>query len=204
MTTKLQTACVDALKLALIGDSVVDEVGPASPAVRAARRHVNACPACASALDDSAVADVMARLTALRTTAIPVHRAILGFIASAQCLFALPWLLGFDPIGSLGNHVAASHLTRDGAIGVIVGVAGVATALRPRHALAMLVMAIASIGMQAFGFAVDENQNRVSPLFELLHVLVPIIVAMIGVVAMRRPPPVDPPARRRSHLRVVR
>ena len=66
MTTKLQTACVDALKLALIGDSVVDEVGPASPAVRAARRHVNACPACASALDDSAVAtrcrDVAARL----------------------------------------------------------------------------------------------------------------------------------------------
>jgi hypothetical protein len=98
--------------------------------------------------------------------------------------------------------VASEHLTRDGAIGVIVGVAGLTTALRTRHALAMLVTGCAAIGMQVLSFAIDENHDRVHPLFEVSHALVPIILALIAVFAMRRAAPVEPPSRGPS-LRAV-
>ena len=101
------------------------------------------------------------------------------------------------------HECLASRTARDGAIGVIVGVAGLTTALRTRHALAMLVTGIAAIGMQVLSFAIDEHHERVHPLFEVSHALVPVILALIAVFAMRRAAPVEPPDRGPG-LRAVR
>jgi len=204
VTTSLRPACVDALRCVSDPRDHTEAAGATSPELRAARRHIESCPICASLVDDAdAPAQILAELAAHRPPRTPLLRYALGVLAVAQTALALPWLFDVNPLGFLADHVASEHLTRDGAIGVIVGVAGLTTALRPRHALAMLVMAAAAIGMQVLSFAIDENHDRVHPLFEVSHALVPIIVALIAVFALRRPAPVDPPERG-PRLRAVR
>lgn len=233
MTTSLRPACVDALRRvsatepsdatrsdAARSDAARSDVArsnaarsdvarsnaarDASAELRAARRHVASCPSCASLIDDTGSAErVLATLARHRPTQRPRLRIVLGVIAALQCALALPWLFDVNPVAFLGNDVDSSHLTRDGAIGVIVGVAGLTTALRTRHALAMLVTGIAAIGMQVLSFAIDEHHERVHPLFELSHALVPVILVLIAVIAMRRPAPIDPPDRGPG-LRAVR
>jgi hypothetical protein len=147
-------------------------------------------------VDDAESAEhVLATLAQHRPAPRPRLRTALGVLAVLQCALALPWLFGINPVAFLSHNVASEHLTRDGAIGMIVGVAGLTAALRTRHALAMLVTGAAAISMQVLTFAIDENRDRVHPLFELSHVLVPIILGLIAVIALRRSAPIDPPGR---------
>jgi hypothetical protein len=202
MTAALRPVCVNALR-EVTGAGSSDAAGGDTPELRAARHHLEICPICASLIDDPAAADkALATIATTRGPRSPVLRSALGIVAGVQCLFALPWLFGFSPFDRLGNHVAPSHLTRDGALGVILGVAGMTSAFRPRHALAMLVTAGAGIAMQGLSYLFDQNTSRVGPRFELVHLLVPIIVAMIAVLVYRRPAPIDPP-QRPPHLRVL-
>ena len=207
MTTSLHPACVDALRRLSAGDRPgIDarEAGHDRTAeLRAAQRHVASCPSCASVVDHNDAADhVLAVLDQHRPPRRPRLRVLLGVLGALQCALALPWLFDMNPVGFLADNVASEHLTRDGAIGVIVGVAGLTTAIRTRHALAMLVTGCAAIGMQVLSFAIDENHERVHPLFEVSHTLVPIILALIAAFAMRRATPMDPPDRPPS-LRAV-
>jgi hypothetical protein len=205
MTTSLRPACVDALRLLGAG-APADEGAPhaGSAELRAARRRVAACPSCAAVVDDVGSPDaVLAALDEHRPARRPRLRTVLGLLSALQCALALPWLFDLNPLAFLAQDVASEHLTRDGAIGVIVGVAGLTTAVRTRHALAMLVTGSAAIGMQVLTFAIDENHDRVHPLFELSHALVPIILALIAVFTVRRATPIRPPTRDRN-LRAVR
>ena len=189
MNTSLRPACVDALRRVAMSDRDADD--DASAETRTARRHVASCPSCSSVIDDTPSAErVLASLVAHRPPNHPLLRATLGVLAALQIALALPWLFDMNPVAFLANNVASEHLTRDGAIGVIVGVAGLTTALRTRHALAMLVTGLAAIGMQVLSFAIDENHDRVHPLFEVSHLLVPIILALIAVFALRRAAPI--------------
>lgn len=161
---------------------------------------------CAGLVDDPGAADsVLTALASRRPPRSLALRRVLGVIAAMQCIVALPWLFGENLFGFLdSNGVAPAHLTRDGAIGIIVGVAGCTTALRPRHAVAMLVTAGAAVGMQVLSFAIDENHERVHPLFETSHVLVPIVVALVAVFALGRARPVPPSDRDAGrHLRAI-
>jgi hypothetical protein len=192
--TAARGSCVEALRV-LAMQSGDDPVGN-TVAVARARRHLDSCPRCGALLDDTGSGErALARLEMVRPARFPVVRGAMGVLAAVQCILALPWLFGIDPLASLGNNVTSAHLTRDGAIGIIVGVAGLATALRPRHAVAMLIMAIVSIVMQAFTVAIDGSNEHVGLVFELLHALIPVIVVLIGVVAFRRPRPVGAPDR---------
>jgi hypothetical protein len=196
MTTSLRPACVDALRRISEAGAPEEQPSERSATWRAARRHIEMCPICASLVDDAIEPEqILAALAAHRPPHKPVLRIALGVIAAVQCAIAVPWLFGVNPLGFMADHVASEHLTRDGAIGVVVGVAGLTTALVTRHGLAMLVMGAAAIGMQLLSFAIDEDHDRVHPLFELSHLLVPVILALIAVFALRRPSPVDPPDR---------
>lgn len=206
MSGSLRPQCVDALRRvsesapsAVLGDGDGDAIE-----LRRARQHIDVCPACSSLIDDAGAPErVLHQLSARRPPQRSRLRVALGAVACVQAAVAIPWLVGANPLGFLAHHVASDHLTRDGAIGVIVGVAGLTTALRPRHAFAMLVMAVAAIGMQMASFAVDENHDHVPPLFEVSHALVPVILALIVGCALRREVPVAPPDRG-ARLRVVR
>jgi hypothetical protein len=197
MTVSLHPTCVDALRV--LGDDT------ASPAARAAQRHVDRCPACSALVDDADAADaVLASLAGHRPSRSVRLRAVLGVISVLQCLIALPWLFGENPLRFLeSSSVASAHLTRDGAIGMIVGVAGLTTALRTRHAVAMVVTAGAAVGMQLLSFAIDQSNEHVHPLFETSHLLTPVVLVLIAIVGTRRAHPVGAPARGRRHLRAL-
>jgi hypothetical protein len=211
MTTPVPARCADALRSFATGaldDAADSDVGGRAGRaadVRAARRHVERCPSCSALLDDAGSADAVLALLATRRPARSTRlRQVLGAVAVLQCTVALPWLFGTNPFGVFDSSgVASAHLTRDGAIGILIGVAGLTTALRPRHALAMLVTAGAAVGMQLIGFAVDERNEHVHPLFETSHLLVPVVLVLIATIGLRRDRPVAPPARSGRHLRAL-
>lgn len=197
------TACVDALQVLLHDAPGAD--APSAAEVAAARRHADRCPSCAGVLDDATEDPAALRraLDALRSPRRPALQLVLGLVAALQLLVALAWMLGWNVLGSTGLHAGDAHLARDGAIGVIVAVAGLVAARAPRHAMPMLVMALAAFGLQLLGFVLDENHGRVTALFESQHVAVLVIVAMIAALTFRRRPRIAEP-RRGSHLRIVR
>jgi hypothetical protein len=196
MSAPVPATCADALR-AFASGSATD--------ARAARRHVERCPACAGALDDAGSADaVLALLATRRPARSPRLRQLLAAVSLLQCAVALPWLFGTNPFGFLASSgVTSAHLTRDGAIGILIGVAGCTTALRPRHALAMLVTAGAAVGLQLVGFAIDEHNEHVHPLFETSHLLVPVVLVLIATIGLRRDRPVRARTRKERHLRAL-
>jgi hypothetical protein len=204
--TALRPACLDALRAISAGR---DDPMQAAAAARA-RRHLDTCPVCAALVDDAdSVDEVLAAVRRRRPSRSATMRAVLGVAAVLQCILAIPWLFGANPFAFVDSmEVDPSHLTRDGAIGIIIGVAGLTTAIRPRHAFAMLVTASAAVGMQVLSFAIDEGHERVHPLFETSHVLAPVVLVLVAVLALRKAPPVGPPGRDRGaphdrHLRAV-
>jgi hypothetical protein len=197
-----RAACAAALRAVLAEPSAHEDPTTAEER-RRARRHVSTCPYCAGELDDEDTAVLLQRLDRVRPRRAPRLRVVLAALAGVQVAVALPWLFGWNPLGILGGHALAAHLTRDGAIGVIVGVAGITTAWQPRQAVPMLVMALAALGMQVFGFAIDENHDRVTALFEVQHLLVLAVTVGIALFALRRPGPITDPDRPPG-LRVVR
>ena len=196
MSAPVPAACADALRAFASGST---------PEARAARRHVERCPSCAGALDDAGSADAVLAVLATRRPARSSRlRRLLGAVSLLQCAIALPWLFGTNPFGFLAaSGVTPAHLTRDGAIGILIGVAGCTTALRPRHALAMLVTAGAAVGLQLISFAVDERNEHVHPLFETSHLLVPVVLVLIATIGLRRDRPVREPAQGGRHLRAL-
>jgi hypothetical protein len=201
MSGSVRPACAAALRDVLAGAETAD--ADALDRRRRAQQHVASCPDCAGLHDDLEPEQILAVLDAKRPRRAPALRVVLGVLAAAQLAMAVPWLLGFNPLGTLGGHALDAHLTRDGAIGIIIGVAGVTTALQPRHGVAMLVMAVAALGMQIFGFAIDENHDRVSAIFEVQHLLGLVVSLLIAVITMRRGKPITDPDRP-PRLRIVR
>lgn len=196
------TACLRAMRALLPepGDGPTDE-----DERRAARRHVAQCPSCAGLLDDAEGDADAARvaLAAIAPRRPAMLRIVLGVLAVVQLALALAWMFGWNLLASSGVHAGDEHLARDGAIGVVVGIAGLVAAQAPRFAVPMLVMGAAAFGLQLLGFALDEHHGRVSALFEVQHALVFLVVLLIAVLAFRRPAPIAEP-RRGPHLRAVR
>jgi hypothetical protein len=196
MRLEVRMTCLDALRMALEADD-----GATDPELRrTARRHVAYCPRCAGALDDHRGAELA---EATLRTVIPRRgrlHAVLIALGIGQLLLAVPWVLGLNPIQGLAGAASASHLARDGALGMIVGVAALLTAVAPRHAMAMLVTTNTAVVVQALGFAVDQSSGAVAPLYEMLHLVIPVIVFCVGLVALRRPRLTGPTRPPRLHI----
>ena len=111
-------------------------------------------------------------------------RVVLALAAVIQMAIAVPWLVGSDPMGLLGN-AEASHLTRDGAFGMAIGIAGAITAWRHRYALAAAIVAGAILVIQFGTGLIDRHADRVAMWVETSHLLMLVITALI--VAAARP-----------------
>lgn len=133
----------------------------------------------------------------MRPTRSTALRAGLGVVSAIQLVLSIPWLLGTNPWTALLGQVPDSHLTRDGAIGVVTATAGLVTVWRSRYAFAMLAIAAVGLAMQVLGGAVDADLGAgFEAGFEAVHVVALVIAVLVLVTAVRRDrapgPPTDP------------
>lgn len=125
----------------------------------------------------------------------PVVRVLVAVLAVAQLAVVLPWLVDADPFGLLGGSTS-SHLTRDGALGLVVAVAGLMAAWRPRWAVPCFLLGSAALVAQALAGLFDSASAGGGGT-ELVHVPSVILTCLIGLSGIRLTP-LGPDARRRS------
>lgn len=136
--------------------------------------------------DDRETSAVLEQLATVRPYSGMRWRVALGLLALVQGLVSLPWVFGFNPLGSVLGRPENAHLTRDGTLGVLIAVAGIVTAWRPRHAYVMLLVSGAIIALQFSGGIVDRTDDHVALHFEAVHIVALVIALLIGVSAFRR------------------
>ena len=154
----------------------------------AARRHMLECPVCA-AQEDAAVEEALElRLSQLRE---PGHflRLALYIAGGLQTFLALPWIFGATPLWGPSGDTSVAHLTRDGVIGLVLGLIGIAVATNPRLAYFALSVCGVLVSLQLIAFIADRTSDRVHPVFETIHVLSIIITVLVALVSF-------PPRRR--------
>lgn len=103
-------------------------------------------------------------------------RTALAALASAQLILAIPWLFGSSPL--FGSATADLHLTRDGALGIVFGVSGLAVAYRISLGWFALPLVFLLMLVQTVFAFMDYQSEKVASAFELLHLL----GALIGVL----------------------
>lgn len=198
------TQCDEAT--AALADPTADDL-----ARRRAVTHRRTCRACEEerrvdaylqriAVDTGPSADdVLSSLQRHRPVVSRAMRIALGVGSMLQATIAGPWLLGANPFRALLGNASPEHLTRDGAIGFIIAVAGLVTAWRARYAFAMLGLCGAVVVMQALGGLVDDRHGNVAVSFEKVHALALLIVGLIVVVALHRERVPGPKSHLRTH-----
>lgn len=116
----------------------------------------------------------------------PLVRGLVVVLAVAQLAVVLPWLVDADPFGLLGSSTS-SHLTRDGALGLVVAVAGLMAAWRPRWAVPCFLLGSAALVAQALA-ALFDSDSAGSGGTELVHVPSVILTCLIGLSGIRLTP----------------
>lgn len=116
----------------------------------------------------------------------PIIRGLVAVLAVAQLAVVLPWLVDADPFGLLGSSTS-SHLTRDGALGLAVAVAGLMAAWRPRWAVPCFLLGSAALVAQAVAGLFD-SASAGSGGTELVHVPSVILTCLIGLSGIRLTP----------------
>lgn len=106
---------------------------------------------------------------------------ILGCFAVAQLIVAGPWLFGATLVPA--HHVSMAHLTRDGALGLVIASLGLLVAWRPRYWLAATVVGSLVLTLQVVAGVVDDRDRYVSGVFELMHLLIVAIMMLIAFVS---------------------
>lgn len=103
-------------------------------------------------------------------------RTALAALASLQLILAIPWLFGSSPL--FGSATADLHLTRDGALGIVFGVCGLAVAYRTSLGWFALPLVFLLMLVQTVFAFMEYRSEKVASAFELLHLL----GALIGVL----------------------
>lgn len=153
--------------------------------VVAARAHLLNCPLCASETADDMVEHVSSRLDVLRQPG-GFLRLTLLVVGGLQVFIALPWIFGATPLWGPRSDTSIAHLTRDGVIGLVLGLAGVAVALSPRLAYFALSVCGLLVSLQAIAFVSDRMNSKVHPVFETIHVLAVVITVLVIIAAFPR------------------
>ena len=153
--------------------------------VAVARQHLLECPLCASDTADDMVESISSRLDILREPGGALRLSLL-IIGSLQVFLALPWIFGETLIWGPRSDTAVAHLTRDGVIGLVLGLAGVAVALTPRLAYFALSICGLLVTLQAVAFIIDRANSTAHPVFETIHVLAVLITALVVIIAFPR------------------
>ena len=157
-----------------------------------ARLHVNRCPRCSSVYDAQPDEATLARSNQPAVT--PSLRYGLAVIAAIQLVVAVPWLFGHSFVPDA--HVEVAHLTRDGALGVVIAALGLLTAWRPHYVRSTLFVGLVVFFAQFIAGFVDHMSDAVTGLFELIHMLVVLILIAMSAVAVslarRATPRIEP------------
>ncbi len=132
-------------------------------------------------IDDDA--DVLGRLAEALPAPSRAMLAVLLLLSIGQLIIVLPWLVDADPFGLLGSS-SASHMTRDGALGLAVATAGLLTAWRPRWALPCFVLASVAIIAQATAGLIDRSISDTGGT-EFIHLPSIILTCLIGLSMIR-------------------
>jgi hypothetical protein len=179
MTAK-QMTCGRALMI-LIGEAGDD---PRADLV-AARLHASRCPHCNAVYDpappDTGTLPVDAEHERGAATTL---RVALFAIAVAQLVLAIPWLFGTSLLPD--SHVAVAHLTRDGALGLVIASLGLVTAWRPRYVHSTRLIGLLVLGLQLVAGLADREMRSVRASFEVVHLIVVLIVLGLFAVAADR------------------
>jgi hypothetical protein len=190
-------SCERALVLLALDASELD------PGERArARLHASRCPRCGSAYDTGAGAVTSRGFADPRPESAASLRVALALVSTIQLVLAVPWLFGHSLIPDA--HVAVAHLTRDGALGVVIGALGLVTAWRPRYVYGIVIIGLLVSAAQLIAGLTDHDTSPARPSFELVHVLVVIILLGLFAVAAdlaRRATPKGKPAPPALHSR---
>jgi membrane associated rhomboid family serine protease len=120
---------------------------------------------------------VLAELARHRRRALPL-RIVLAVAASAQLVLSLIWLAGFTPISA--NVVTDDHLARDGALGIVFGVVGLAAAKRPQFAWFSLPVLVVLLVVQSVFLFVDVRTDEVTHGFEWMHLLGAVVAICVA------------------------
>ena len=150
-----------------------------------ARAHVADCQTCSSTAGDALIDGIMGSL-APRREPWGILRIALVVIGAVQLLLALPWLFGSSPFWNSGADAAAAHLTRDGVVGLVIGLIAVAVALNARLAYFAVSVCGLMVAVQVAAFVVDRANDTVAPGFELVHALTLSISVLVVLVAFPR------------------
>ncbi len=153
--------------------------------VAAARQHLLNCPLCASETADDMAQNVSSRLDLLREPGGMLRLALM-LIGGLQVLLALPWIFGATLLWTPSSDTSVAHLTRDGVIGLVLGLAGVAVAVSPRLAYFALSVCGLLVSLQAIAFISDKVTSKVNPNFEAIHALALVITVLVIVAAFPR------------------
>lgn len=163
---------------------VLMDLAPADD-VAVARHHLLHCPQCASQeagdIDESIIESVNSR----RQVGSGTRKALFG-ISFLQSVIALPWIFGVAFLWVGDSEESIAHITRDGVIGFVIGMVGLAVALRPALAYFAISVCAIQVAIQIVTIVFDIIDNEVSPTFELLHLLALIILLLVTRVAFPR------------------
>ena len=149
---------------------------------RVARVHVATCGACARAYHDpEASSAALTRLRPFVAEPSMIVRVVLVTLAIAQIVVACPWLFGASLVPD--HNVAISHLTRDGAFGLVAACAALLAAWRSRYVVPALLVGALVLLEQFSAGVVDQQSQSVSPTFELTHAITFVMLAVLAWAA---------------------
>jgi len=146
--------------------------------LRAARLHTSRCPRCNAVYrpSDAAILGTDSGHPPAVTTSL---RLGLLAVAVVQLVLAIPWLVGKSLLPD--HHVAVAHLTRDGALGLMIAALALVTVWRPRYVHSTKLIALVVLALQIGGALADREMLNLNTTFELVHLLV--ITIVVGLYA---------------------
>lgn len=113
------------------------------------------------------------------------HRAAVALLGAIQLVVVSPWLVGADPFGVLGDSSAA-HLTRDGAVGIVIGVSALLGAWRVYWAKPAFAICAFALLAKAVANAFDSTAATGGN--ELVHIPSVVLSCLIATLSIRLRP----------------
>jgi hypothetical protein len=149
-----------------------------------ARIHVRTCISCTGSNYLGSI-DNLANAINRRADRSSIGRWVLATLGAIQLVLALPWLFGSSPFWSTASGTDTSHLSRDGAIGIVFGLVAISVACSPRLAVFALPITFIMLLLQTVTGIFDNAQENVHASFEVVHIIGALI--SIGIAVLARP-----------------